>query len=427
METLEISRHPCFNAESRHQHMRIHLPVAPRCNVQCQFCTRKFDCVNESRPGVTEAVLSPQQALWYLEKMAASHPQLAVVGIAGPGDPFANTSETLETLRLVRAKFPNLLLCLATNGLGLLPSIPELGRLRVSHVSITINAVDPAIVEKIYAWVRYDKHVLTGRQAAERILENQLAAIPLLKQAGIVVKINTVVMAGVNDHHVTEVARRVKALGADLLNPMAMYANAEAGFGADQVPSPEMMRGIKREVEALLPVMHHCTRCRADAAGFLGEPEKETDRGLLREAALQTGDVKPETLAVGRRQYVAVATREGLLVNQHLGEASELWIYGMNGKGVKLIGKRPTPPAGLGEERWRRLAESLQDCAFVLVSGAGNRPEQVLSGSGLTVYRMEGMIEEITAKVLSGQNVCQYLIGAKRCGEACQGTGTGCG
>ena len=71
------------------------------------------------------------------------------MGIAGPGDPFANPDETLETLRRVRAKYPEILLCVATNGLNLPPYLDELAKLKVSHVSITVNAVDPQIGAKI--------------------------------------------------------------------------------------------------------------------------------------------------------------------------------------------------------------------------------------------------------------------------------------
>ena len=61
-QELDLTQHPCFNHAARKTAARIHLPVAPRCNVQCNFCDRKFDCLNESRPGVTSAVLTPQQA-----------------------------------------------------------------------------------------------------------------------------------------------------------------------------------------------------------------------------------------------------------------------------------------------------------------------------------------------------------------------------
>src|SRR5512143_1402807 len=108
---LNRSRHPCFDAGARHHYGRIHLPVAPRCNVQCNFCDRRYDCPNESRPGVTSTVLTPTQAVEYLRRVGERIPDLAVVGIAGPGDPFANPEETMETLRLVRDHDPDILLC----------------------------------------------------------------------------------------------------------------------------------------------------------------------------------------------------------------------------------------------------------------------------------------------------------------------------
>ena len=116
---LNTDRHPCFNVKVKGECGRVHLPVAPKCNILCNYCNRKYDCVNESRPGVTSAVLKPKQAIAYLEKVLEAEPRITVAGIAGPGDPFANPKETLETIRLIRRRFPDLLLCLATNGLGL--------------------------------------------------------------------------------------------------------------------------------------------------------------------------------------------------------------------------------------------------------------------------------------------------------------------
>ena len=135
METInpKLADHPCFNKDSRHTSARVHLPVAPRCNVQCNFCDRNFSCVNESRPGVTCSVLKPRQALSYLNEMREKLPTLRVVGIAGPGDPFANPDETLETLSMVRAAHPDLLLCVATNGLNLMPYVDQLADLKVAR------------------------------------------------------------------------------------------------------------------------------------------------------------------------------------------------------------------------------------------------------------------------------------------------------
>ena len=93
----DLSKHPCFNAEAKQKYARVHLPVAPRCNVQCNYCNRKYDCCNESRPGVCSTLLSPVQALKYLQALNGKIPDVSVVGIAGPGDPFANPEETMLT------------------------------------------------------------------------------------------------------------------------------------------------------------------------------------------------------------------------------------------------------------------------------------------------------------------------------------------
>ncbi|WP_227625365.1 hypothetical protein [Geofilum rubicundum] len=61
--TNSKAAHPCFDEKARHAHARVHLPVAPNCNIQCNYCNRQFDCVNESRPGVTSTLLKPFQ-LW---------------------------------------------------------------------------------------------------------------------------------------------------------------------------------------------------------------------------------------------------------------------------------------------------------------------------------------------------------------------------
>jgi len=132
---IDIKTHPCFNKEAKGEYARVHLPVAPLCNIQCNYCKRGYDCVNESRPGVTSDVLSPEQALAYLIRLKEKMPHLSVVGIAGPGDPFANPIQTMSTLRLIRREFPDMVLCLSTNGLNVLPYIEEMKDLNVSHVT----------------------------------------------------------------------------------------------------------------------------------------------------------------------------------------------------------------------------------------------------------------------------------------------------
>ncbi|HBD08941.1 MAG TPA: nitrogen fixation protein NifB, partial [Syntrophobacteraceae bacterium] len=256
---LDLARHPCFHEDSKHHHGRIHLPVAPKCNIKCNYCDRKYDCVNESRPGVASAILTPSQALRYLERVVEKLPNLAVVGIAGPGDPLANPAETLEILRLVRERFPDMLLCLATNGLALPDYLDDLAQIGVSHVTVTVNAVDPEIGHRIYAWVRHGKVIYRGARGAEFLLERQLESIRGLHARGIVTKVNTIVIPGVNDEHVIEVARVMAELGVDILNCMPVFPNANTPFENVSEPTHDQMAAIRGVAGELLPQMHHCT------------------------------------------------------------------------------------------------------------------------------------------------------------------------
>jgi nitrogen fixation protein NifB len=215
---MNLDNHPCFNPDACKSFGRVHLPVAPRCNIQCKFCNRKFDCVNETRPGVTSAILSPGQAMVYLEEVFAAKGNISVVGIAGPGDPFANPRETLETLSRVRTRYPDVILCVATNGLNVTPYIDELARLKVSHVTVTVNAVDPSIGARIYSWMRVGKKVVRAEEGAAVLLERQLEAIRGLKACGIMVKANSIILPGINEDHIETVARRMADLDVDLFN-----------------------------------------------------------------------------------------------------------------------------------------------------------------------------------------------------------------
>jgi nitrogen fixation protein NifB len=424
---MNLDNHPCFNPGACKSFGRVHLPVAPRCNIQCTFCNRQFDCVNETRPGVTSAVLSPGQAAVYLEEVFAKKGNISVVGIAGPGDPFANPEETLETLSRVRSRYPEVMLCVATNGLNLLPHVDELARLQVSHITVTVNAVDPDIGEKIYAWMRVDKRVVTPKKGAAILLERQLEAIRALKAKGIIVKVNSIILPGINEDHIETVAEHMAELGVDLFNAMPYYPNAGSDFENLIEPPKAKVEKIRNACARHVKQMRHCTRCRSDAVGLLGE---STDMQLMRTlSACQRLDVsKPRASKVSPRPCVAVASMEGVLVNQHLGEAEKLLVYTQKEGRVQLLEARTTPPKGGGMQRWRDLSAMLSDCSTLLVSGVGANPQQVLEEEGLEVLEIEGLIDEAVRTVFAGESLDHMVKRSlTACGAACSGTGMGCG
>jgi nitrogen fixation protein NifB len=413
--------HPCFNPEAAGSCGRVHLPVAPTCNVLCNYCNRKYDCQNESRPGVTSAVLSPGQAIAYLDEVVERMPEITVVGIAGPGDPMASASETLETIRRVRERHPRLLVCLSTNGLGLPAHLDEIAKLGITHTTVTVNAVDPDVGRHFYRWVRDGKVLYRGIGAAKLMLDRQTQAIRGLKAHGITVKVNTIVTPGINDGHVEEIARVAAGLDADLLNLIPLHPTADTAFGHLPEPSAALMDELRMRAGKYLPQMSHCRRCRADAVGLLAcDRSREMAPSLIAHAQRHP---PPDD----SRPNIAVATREGMLVNQHLGEAASFQVWGRSPAGYILIETRQAPPSGGGGRRWLALAEILKDCRAVLVSGVGEAPRAILEQSGVPPVVMEGLIRQGLALVYEGLD--PTVFGKRRqraCRRSCGG-GEGCG
>jgi nitrogen fixation protein NifB len=270
MQAKAHSDHPCFGGDHS-KAGRIHLPVAPGCNIKCGFCERKFDCANESRPGVTSRVLTPAEALGRVN-LVLRHPEvgakLKVVGIAGPGDPLANP-RTFETFRLVKAAHPGMTLCLSTNGLLLHEKLPALLELGLHSLTVTVNALTAETGAKVYEWVAFEGRKIEGEAGAQLLLERQLAGIRAAAAAGLLVKVNHVYIPGVNDHETLELAVKVRGLGAAMMNiipviPIGRFAGWEA-------PSEIVMEMVRNQAELILSQARHCRQCRADAAGMIGQ------------------------------------------------------------------------------------------------------------------------------------------------------------
>ncbi|MGB9858454.1 MAG: radical SAM protein [Moorellaceae bacterium] len=263
----EITRvHPCYNKAAARWFGRVHLPVAPDCNIKCRYCTRLYDCANENRPGVTSRLMTPGEALQYVERLLERDRRIRVVGIAGPGEPLANDS-TLCTLRLLHRRFPGLIKCLSTNGLLLQERLPDLHTAGVRAVTVTVNAVTPAIGSRIYDYVFYRGQVYKGTEGVELLWQAQQAGIRLARELGMVVKVNSVLIPGINDHHLEEVARAVKAAGAQVMNVIPLIPQGE--FAGLLPPPPERINLLRQKLSLIIDQIHHCRRCRADAVGML--------------------------------------------------------------------------------------------------------------------------------------------------------------
>ncbi len=266
----KIQGHPCFGG-NHHKNGRMHLAVAPRCNIKCGYCTRKHDCANESRPGVTSRLETPAEAIQKVREVMASPivgPIIKVIGIAGPGDPLAN-EETFETFELVKKEFPDLMLCMSTNGLLLPESIDRLYELGLHSLTVTMNAIDPEVGARIYRHIIYHGHHYTSVDAAKILIANQLEGLKRAGELGMTIKVNSVLVPGINDDQIPLIAKKIKELGAFVMNIMPIIPQAELAH--IERPSDERMSEIRKANESIIGQFTHCKQCRADAIGLIGQ------------------------------------------------------------------------------------------------------------------------------------------------------------
>jgi nitrogen fixation protein NifB len=264
--------HPCFDAKSCGSAGRIHLPVAPHCDIQCNYCSRKYDCANESRPGVTSRVISPQEAIEMVKNAVRLEPRIKVVGIAGPGDPLSN-EETFTAMSLIKQLFPHLTLCLSTNGLLLPDKLERLADIGLDYLTVTVNTLNENTGSHIYSYIVYQGQTLKGIEAAATLLENQVKGISGAVKKGINVKVNSVLIPGINDKEMGSLAKAFRNMGVAVMNIMPLIPQAKF---ADLTPvSPEIQKDIRRECSIYVPQIYHCRQCRADAVGLLDNDLKD--------------------------------------------------------------------------------------------------------------------------------------------------------
>ncbi|UCH89996.1 MAG: radical SAM protein [Thermoplasmata archaeon] len=403
-----VSVHPCFSVLASKTYGRIHLPVAPSCNVQCGFCNRSFDCVAEARPGVTSSVLTPAEALEWLKEALRTHPEISVVGIAGPGDPLANAAETLATFRLVKDAYPDLKLCLSTNGLVLKDYLPDLIDAGLSHITITINSFTPEVAAKIYQWVRLEGRLLRGVEAAEVLIDRQKSALAALEGQNIPVKINIVLIPGINDDDIPVLVNELKRYPAvTCVNIMPLIPVEGSKFENLKPPSKDLLNALRSQLEPQIPQIRHCCQCRSDAVGLLNCNRAGRSDDLV-EAVDNTGHSQEQVHnIINKGTQVAVASSNGRDVSEHFGHASIFQIYRFDGNDFIRLESREIPPLCCHDkdeadiiEKLSDITEDLSDCSVIICTRFGPNPRKILESEGFNILEKKGHIKSILRQLI---------------------------
>ena len=387
-----LRMHPCYNEDAHNKFARMHLPVAPKCNIQCNYCNRKYDCSNESRPGVTSEVLTPQEAVEKVAAVKEKIPELKVVAIAGPGDPLAN-EETFDTLRLVHEHFPDMTLCVSTNGLALPENASRLYSEGVRFLTVTMNAMDTSISEKIYEKVIWNRKRLAGNEGVSILLEKQLEGIRKCIELGMMVKINIVLIPGINDGHIPDMVKTLEKMGVYIVNILPLIPVAGTAFQDRRAPTPEERKKLADVCSGSVRMMRHCRQCRADAIGML---DNDRSREFARNPSCGSGcgprNITPDIV----KNKIAIAT-DGDENVKGFGNAGTFLIYVYDDVFRKIDEIRMTSGGavygGDHQKHIRNIIEKLGDVETVIVSEIGPGPLRSLNDLGKKVVIFKGDVK----------------------------------
>jgi predicted Fe-Mo cluster-binding NifX family protein len=98
---------------------------------------------------------------------------------------------------------------------------------------------------------------------------------------------------------------------------------------------------------------------------------------------------------------IAVASSDGVTVNQHFGRARNFRVYRLVDNGFEFIEERATDPACSGQQHsdsaLEQMTATIADCQGVVASQIGSGAIDVLIGQRTLPFTMDGSIEAALA------------------------------
>lgn len=225
----------------------LRLSITDRCNLRCRYCM-PADGVNVLGH---DAILSYEE----MERLSRIFVSLGVnkIRITG-GEPFVRKG-CLEFMQRLKEQSPDLHLHLTTNGVAVLPYLPDLKKLGIMGINLSLDTLDPVRFQEI---TRRDK------------LETVLAVFHETLRLGIPLKVNAVVQADTTDEELVLLAGLVKE------NPVALRFIELMPFSGGEQVQRTMELSLEERLFRLFPGLREVssnnveTARRFSASGYAG-------------------------------------------------------------------------------------------------------------------------------------------------------------
>ena len=336
--------------------------------------------------------------------------------IEGPGDPLASAESTLRILSLLREHHPDVRVGLVIDGPLLGEYAEELADFGLAWLVVRLDAATQRVAERFFAGGIHRGEVLERPEAAALYLEETAKAFEIARREGIAVAARITLLPTWNDGEIGALAAQAARGGAqrvDVVGPIdegipalrgVMPTDdelAEARDIAAQAFAEERHRVGRDEdtplLDQLAPSRFRPVDLDALDAVDVLRTLPDPDEDEVREGA---------HLPRRRAQVVAVATRDGTLVDLPLQQAYVLHVYAVGATSIRLLGTRELPTApgrrsdGVGHAP--RFLEALMGCRALVATDFAPRALTLLRAVGIRPVVTGGRVDEVLDRVARG-------------------------
>lgn len=211
----------------------LRLSLIDRCNLRCQYCLPADVFGEDFRFRRIDELLTFDE----LATIASAFVELGVEKIRLTGGEPLLRPGVVDFVAQLREAHPQVDIALTTNGLRLAPMAEGLQCAGLDRVNISLDALDPAIAER-----------MAGRQHSP---QKVLKAVQAAQAAGLGVKLNAVIKRGLNDVEILPLARKARELGITLRFIEYMDVGASNGWRREDVVTGAEMRAALSKISEL--------------------------------------------------------------------------------------------------------------------------------------------------------------------------------